>query len=219
LAHAARELEQHWTWADYQTWSDDQRWEIISGQAFAMTPSPTFRHQRIVIGLALQMESFFAERNCQLVTAPMDVRLSDQDVVQPDLLVICDPSRVKEGRIVGPPTLVVEVLSPWTERHDRVRKMRLYAEYGVKEYWIVTPYPHLVEIFVLAAKAYRFWNGYGKEDILTCAAFPELRLRLDRVFSFPLEPGEEVQEVRETTPPYPARTERTDAAAGGVIPA
>src|SRR5262245_54809384 len=133
--------DRRYTWRDYQLWQDDQRWEIIGGNAFAMSPSPATRHQRISIALSSALFSHFRGKRCQPFEAPMDVKLSDEDIVQPDILVVCDPNQVKTTHIEGAPALVVEILSPSSLAHDRVRKMNLYARFGVPELWIVTPYP------------------------------------------------------------------------------
>ena len=101
----------HYTWADYQTWNDDQRWEIIGGEAYLMSPGPTSRHQIISSALHAQMYAYFTGKPCRVLAAPMDVRLSDEDVVQPDLLVVCRPDQLTRTHIEGAPTLVVEILS------------------------------------------------------------------------------------------------------------
>jgi len=137
--------------------------------------------------------------------SPTAVKLSDQDIVQPDLLVVCDERQITRTHIEGPPSLVVEVISEATLMHDRVRKFRLYAQSGVKEYWIVTPYPHLIEVFNLHKGSYVLVGGYGKEDMLVSPTFPTLKLDLARVFDFRLEADEKVDVVKESRPP-PYRT-------------
>jgi Uma2 family endonuclease len=148
------------TWDAYRTWPDDERWEIIGGEGFAMTPSPASRHPLVVTNLVGELFPFFRKGPGRLIAAPMDVKLSDEDVVQPDLLVVCDPSQIKETHIDGPPALVIEITSPSSLRHDRVRKFALYARAGVKEYWVVTPYPSLIEVFILTNMGYRLEAGY-----------------------------------------------------------
>lgn len=136
----------------------------------------------------------------------MDVHLSDEDVVQPDLLVVCNPEQIKPTRIDGAPALVVEIVSPSTTTRDRLLKLNLYARTGVKEYWIVTPWPSLVEVLVLEGVRYFVHKVFGKDQTLVSATFPELKIDLTGVFDFPLEPGEEPPVVREPPPPaYQAR--------------
>jgi Uma2 family endonuclease len=201
MSEAVRSTER-FTWRDYRSWSDDERWEIIGGEAFAMTPAPILRHQRIVTELNRQMANAFLDKPCSVFVSPTDVKLSEEDVVQPDLLVVCDESKMKRTHIEGVPTLVVEVLSPSTVAFDRVRKLRLYAVSGVQEVWLVTPYPHTVEVFALDGDEYRLAGVYGKEDTLTSRRFSELTIDLDRLFDFPIEPGERIEMVKEGRPPY-----------------
>ena len=155
MNRAAARADTTFTWQDYRTWPDSERWELIDGEPFAMSPSPTDRHQLICVALVAGMAPHFRGKPCRLLVSPMDVKLSDTDVVQPDLLAVCDPNQFKGTHIEGPPALVVEVLSPSSELHDRMRKLDLYARYGVKEYWLVRPYPSAVEVLILDGPGYR----------------------------------------------------------------
>ena len=195
------------TWDDYRSWDDGERWEIIDGEAFNMSPAPRLRHQDVLIELATQLQLFFRGKTCKLFVAPTDVKLSEHDVIQPDLLVVCDAKQLKDTHVEGPPALVVEILSPTTQQHDRIRKLRLYAKFGVREYWIVNPYPSLVEILVLDDTQYRIHNVYGKNDRLSSPSFDGLEIELSAVFNFPISDAERIDEVRETMPPYAARRE------------
>ncbi len=142
-------VKENFTWDDYCSWPDDERWEIIDGESFAMSPAPILRHQMISIELSAQMQIQFRGKKCKVFVAPTDVKLSEYDVVQPDLLVVCDKNKMKRTHIEGAPTLIIEILSPSTSIHDRMHKMNLYAASGVKEVWLVTPYPALVEVYLL----------------------------------------------------------------------
>ena len=196
-----------YTWSDYCSWDDGQRWEIIGGDAYLMSPSPTSRHQDIVRELFLQMGSHFKGRSCRVYSAPLDVVLSDEDVVQPDILVVCEPGQIKRTHIQGAPALAVEIVSEHSARTDRMLKLQLYARAGVREYWIVTPWPSLVEVLLLQDGKYQVYGVYGKDNVLVSPSFPELKVDLKDVFNFPLEPGEEPPVVRE--PPAPVyRTTR-----------
>ena len=99
-----------------------------------------------------------------MFVAPTDVKLSEEDIVQPDLIVVCDANRIKPTHIEGPPTLVIEVLSPSTQAYDRVRKLRLFAASGVQEVWLVTPHPSLVEVLTLDGASYRIAGGYTRDE-------------------------------------------------------
>lgn len=197
MAHPEQKKTAPFTWNDYRTWPNDQKWEIIDGVAFAMSPSPTSRHQSIVGDLHGHLYPQFKRAPCKLIVSPMDVHLTDLDVVQPDLLVVCKPEQIQRTHIEGAPSLVIEVVSGDSLTRDRVRKLHLYARCGVQEYWIVTPYPSVVEVLQLDHGSYRLHGGYMKEDTLLSPLFPELRLELSDVFRFPLEPGDELPIMRE----------------------
>lgn len=188
------------TWTDYQSWTDDQRWEIIGGHPYAMT-APRVAHQVVCGELYALLHAHFKSKNCRPFLSPIDVRLSEHDVVQPDLIVVCEPSKITETHIEGPPTLVVEILSPSTQRHDRVRKLRLYAQAGVKEYWILQPKPAMAEVLSLKGAGFQIAGSYTELDQLVSPCFPDLVLDLNEVFPTPSD-GEVIDEVRETPPPY-----------------
>ncbi|MCA9776779.1 MAG: Uma2 family endonuclease [Candidatus Eremiobacteraeota bacterium] len=192
-------LKNRVTWSDYRSWDDENRWEIIDGQPYAMTV-PRVSHQAVCGELFALLHAHFKGRSCRPFISPIDVRLTEYDAVQPDLLVVCDESQITPTHIEGPPTLVVEVLSPSTQRHDRVRKLRLYAAAGVGEYWLIQPYPALAEVLSLENGSYLISGTYTEKDTLTSPSFPELALPLQEIF--PLSDGETIDEVRETPPPY-----------------
>lgn len=192
----------HFTWKDYQTWPDDERWELIGGEAIAMTPAPGTRHQGIQQELGRQFGNHFAGKKCQVFPAPTDVKLSEEDIVQPDLLVVCEQDQIKPTHIEGAPALIIEILSRSTEVYDRKRKLPLYASHGVKEVWLVTPYPWLIEVYVLDGQTYRLHGTYSKDDTLESPSFPELPMDLQAVFDFPIEPGERIKMVKEGRSPY-----------------
>src|SRR5512138_3388422 len=114
MGSPAKGIPQKYTYEDYLTWPDDERWEVIGGEAYAMTPAPTTGHQRISRELGRIVVSFFRGKTCEPFFAPTDVVLDDRNIVQPDMLVVCDPSKVTEKNIQGAPDLVVEILSPST---------------------------------------------------------------------------------------------------------
>ena len=139
----ALKLEEYYTYADYCTWNDSERWELIEGVPYMMSPAPSPIHQGISREIAGQLYNFLKGNPCKLFAAPFDVRLNadkaDDTVVQPDLLVICDSSKIDDKGCAGAPDLVIEILSPSTIRLDRIIKFRLYQKAGVREYWIVDP--------------------------------------------------------------------------------
>lgn len=182
---------------EYRSWTDDQRWEIIDGQPYAMSGA-SVAHQEICGNFYSALSQHFAGGPGRVYFAPLDVRLSDYDVVQPDLLVICDRSQLQGTHVDGPPALVIEVLSPSSVRHDRNKKFRLYAAAGVKEYWILYPSPPMAEVHLLDDQGYRTHEVYyGDRETLQSATFPDLRLNLE-----PLFPDIDSDEVKETPPLY-----------------
>jgi len=143
MSNLAYELDDFYTYADYLSWDTGTRYEIIDGVAYAMA-SPTARHQGISWELAGVIYEFLKDNPCKAFTAPFDVRLfpeeddSDTTVVQPDILVVCDKSKLADGKACkGAPDLIIEILSPASVIMDRKVKAEKYCEAGVKEYWIV----------------------------------------------------------------------------------
>jgi Uma2 family endonuclease len=138
--------ERHFTYADYKEWELDEgeRFELINGEVFAMS-SPNERHQAILTELLGQFYVFLRGKPCKVYPAPFDVRLfyeedeSDDTVVQPDMMVICDEEKRGHEGCRGAPDLVVEILSPSNTAIEMERKLKLYREAGVREYWVVDP--------------------------------------------------------------------------------
>ena len=204
-----------YTWDDYRAWPDDERWEIIGGEAYAMSPAPSVRHQHIQIRLAVALFTFLRRKTCRVYTAPIDVKLSDMNVVQPDVVVICRPEQIKPTHIEGAPSLVVEILSDSTEQRDRGIKMRLYALHGVPEVWLARASPALIEVYRLDGESYRLAATYVPPDTLKSPGFPKLRLRLREVFDFPLEPAEKAAMTAREGPPPACGTKRPRRGAKG----
>ena len=184
------DLDKTYTYADYLTWRLEEYVELIRGKIFRMSPSPNREHQRVSRRLTAYFLPFFEQGDCELFIAPMDVRLfgkaEEKDtltVVQPDLFVVCDPSKMHFSACFGAPDFIVEILSPSTSRKDVTDKYDLYQEAGVREYWIVDPVHHLLEQHVLERGKFTFKGRYGRIDAVKPAIFPELSIDLERVFS------------------------------------
>jgi len=164
---------------------DGNRYEIINGE-LVVTPAPLARHQRVLLRLTRLLDRFLEEHSGgELFIAPFDIVLGPHDVVEPDLLVIAtQQGRVRgtENAFVGPPVLVVEIISPSSERTDLIKKMALYARSGVPEYWTVDPERHELTIHVLADGTY----VQAEADDAGCIAskvFPGLRVHTREVFA------------------------------------
>ena len=157
-----------YTYKDYCSWPDIERWELIDGVAYNMSPAPSSRHQGISGELYFQIK-IFLKNKCRVFAAPFDVFLpvfpikSEYEidtVVQPDLSVICDKSKIIEKGCLGSPDLIIEILSPSTSKRDLNEKFQLYERSGVKEYWIVDPGNKYIRIFHLISEG----ENSGKYD-------------------------------------------------------
>ena len=147
------EPHKHYTWSDYVSWDDDARYELINGMPYMMSPAPSISHQAVSMELSRQLANFLKGKPCKVLSAPCDVRLNagdgDDIVVQPDLLIVCDMSKLDGRACVGAPDMVIEVSSPSSMRHDRLTKFHLYQKAGVREYWIVEDDTKILQIHIL----------------------------------------------------------------------
>ena len=178
-----------WTYKDYKEWElkPGERFELINGIAYGMA-SPSTEHQLIVSVLNAEFYNFLKGKKCRVIPSPYDVRLfyeddeSDDSVVQPDLIVVCDSNKlVKEG-CRGAPDLAIEILSPSNSAIEMHRKLNLYLEAGVQEYWVIDPEEKLVEIFHLEADRY-IPQILRKADVLKSVKFSGLEIALDVLFA------------------------------------
>lgn len=181
-APALRKPEHRFTWQDYQTWPDGERWEIIDGTAYAMSPAPSTRHQSVAGNLFVIFKQACAGTPCKPFIAPTDVKLSDEDVVQPDILVVCDPAKITPGHIEGVPDVVVEILSPHTSAKDLREKKALYERAGVKEYLIVDPLEHYAIRFLNNADGFDKGTVFGSDQMLLITTLQGAEVPLWEVF-------------------------------------
>ena len=150
---------QRFSYADYLSWTDDKMRELLNGVVYAFS-APFRNHAKITSALFGKTWNHIAKRKgkCEIYHAPFDVRLplsgetaNDKiyNVVQPDICVICDPSKLDERGCLGAPDLIVEVISPSTGKRDLNEKYFLYEAAGVREYWVVYPKDKAVTVFLL----------------------------------------------------------------------
>ena len=172
------------TYEDYCLLPDNgKRYEIIDGELF-VTPSPLRRHQRVLANVLYYLTGFVKKHELgHVYPAPFDVVFSQFDVVEPDILYISKAraSVVTEKNVQGAPDLVVEVLSESTAKIDRTTKLKLYARYGVAEYWVIDPLTYAVEIYRLAAGGYELAAQLDSSQSLTSPLFPGFTLPLSRL--------------------------------------
>ena len=183
------DLSKTYNYADYLTWQFDGMVELIKGKVFNMSPAPGSYHQRVSRNIFKDLAVFLNKEKCEVFVAPFDVRLSNYKydkeiltVVQPDICVICDPTKIDEKGCNGSPDLIIEILSPSTKKKDVQDKFQLYEESGVKEYWIVYPLEKLVDVFLLENNKYRLVKKYVHDDIVPVNIFQSLNISLTDIF-------------------------------------
>jgi Uma2 family endonuclease len=189
------DMSRQYTYADYLQWLDSKRRELINGFIRVMSPAPVVSHAAVVMDLSTTLHSFIRRRNgkCKAFTAPFDVRLpkngeKDDDkiysVVQPDIVVVCDPSKIDENGCLGAPDMVVEVLSPSTRKYDLNEKFNLYEASGVREYWVVAPVGKDVTVFLLQENG-RYAEGvvYQKSAKIPVQTLPGLEVDAEELFA------------------------------------
>jgi len=140
MENLAYKEEKTYTYEDLEKIDDGNRYEIIDGELYLLS-SAVSKHQVILGDMYLQFVNFFNGKKCKPLISPLDVRLDargkkSKNVVQPDLMVVCDQNKIQD-KIEGAPDLVVEVLSKYNKQHDKIDKYHLYQKYGVREYWII----------------------------------------------------------------------------------
>ena len=147
-----------YSYGDYLNWTWGEMVELIKGKIYRMSPAPSSLHQRISVELLRQIANFLTKERCQVFSAPFDVRLpssktkNDTDiftVVQPDLCVVCDPTKIDKRGCLGAPDWIIEILSKNTSSKDLNEKFDVYEEAGVKEYWVVFPYEQVIQQYIL----------------------------------------------------------------------
>ncbi|MBT0811505.1 Uma2 family endonuclease [Litoribacter ruber] len=179
-----------YSYADYLSWEMDEMVEIIKGKVFKWTAAPNRIHQKVVNQLSFELNKFLNGKQCELYPAPFDVRLPTKSkknediftVVQPDLCVICDKSKLDDAGCIGAPDLIVEILSPGNNRKELYHKYEVYRESGVKEYWLVHPFEHTLLIYTLKNGAYAASRLYGKGDIVESSVLKGFQLDLEEFF-------------------------------------
>ena len=179
-----------YTYGDIQKNNGKGRFEVIEGVVYDMTPAPATEHQRISRDLGFLVHEFLKGKKCELFSAPFDVLLPEGDeadvqvktVVQPDIVVVCDPEKITPRGCRGAPNWVVEILSPATAGKDQILKRRIYEKAGVREYWVVHPTDRTIMVYRLQKSKLTFVDTYDDQAELKVNCLPGFLLKTSDVF-------------------------------------
>lgn len=173
-----------YTYNDYLLLPEDKRYEILDGDLYVV-PAPNIKHQRVSLNLTVALHQHVRDKNLgEILEAPCDVVLSDENVVQPDILFVRKERAgiIGEKNLQAAPDIMIEILSEGTRRKDLDIKKKIYARFGAPEYWIVDPTADTVEVLVWSELGYVTAGLYAKSDRLSSPLLPRLNLPLSQVF-------------------------------------
>lgn len=178
-------VKKRYTYEDYLKTPDDVRYELIEGELL-LTPSPGAKHQRILGNIYVKIRQYVEERNMgEVFLAPFDIVLGNENVFEPDILFVSKENSgiITEANIQGAPDLIIEILSPSTAYRDLVKKKRIYAEFGVKEYWIVDPEEKTVEVYGLENNRFRLRGSYSSDGVIASFLLKGLRIPVQEILT------------------------------------
>jgi len=178
-----------YTYADYLKWDFEEIIELIKGKIFAKAAAPNRRHQEVSGNIYLVIATFLKSHYCKVYSAPFDVRFSKNpeysktdSIVQPDISVICDLTKLDDKGCWGAPDLIVEILSPGNSRVEIQNKYELYEEFGVREYWVVHPTDCTVLIYTLTDGKFQPSRLLTSGNHIKSSVIPGFTLDLEEVF-------------------------------------
>ncbi|MEI9944950.1 MAG: Uma2 family endonuclease [Chitinophagaceae bacterium] len=181
-----------YTYADYLQWRFKERLELFRGRIFKLS-APNTKHQVIAREMFVPFATFLKKQKCQAYIAPFDVRLPVKNkkkdneistVVQPDICIVCDESKIDKRGCCGAPDLVVEILSPGNSKKELKDKYELYEEACVSEYWVVYPEEESIIIFLLNEnKKYDGAKVYTADDTIVSKIIPGFSINLNDIFT------------------------------------
>jgi Uma2 family endonuclease len=191
MGYPAKKETGYYTYTDYITWSEDQRYELIEGVIYDMSPAPSVRHQTILGELFRQISNYLVGKTCKVFMAPFDVRFLPREkktdeirtVVQPDIVIICDKTKIDAKGGIGAPDLIIEIVSPGSLKKDMQEKFTLYENEGVQEYWVVYPFDRFIMVFGLGESGrYGHPMIYSESEHIKVGIFEDLIIDLKSVF-------------------------------------
>ena len=175
-----------YTYNDYLTYDENERIEIIEGEIINMSPAPSRIHQKVITAILMELGNYIKSNNgsCEVYPAPFDVIFKNDDeeitnsknIVQPDISVICDKSKLTDKGCSGSPDMIVEVVSPFNPSNDYVRKLNLYEQFKVKEYWIVNPIEKNILVYTLTHDGYDAPKVYTFNDKIKVNIYDNLEI-------------------------------------------
>ena len=181
-----------YTYADYLQWKFEERLELFRGKVFKLS-APNTKHQDISRNILVPIALFLKKKPCKVFAAPFDVRLPVKNkkkddevttVVQPDICVICDETKIDSRGCCGAPDLMVEILSPGNSKKEIRLKYELYEEASVKEYWIVNPVEENIVVFILnEERKFCGLKMYASSDTIESLAVSGLKINLNEIFT------------------------------------
>jgi Uma2 family endonuclease len=186
------DLSKKYSYREYLTWQFSDMVELIKGRILKMSPAPMMRHQVVLLNIASAIRHYLKKNTCQVFVAPFDVRLprksetSDEQiftVVQPDICVVCDPAKLDRRGCIGAPDMIVEILSPGNMARDAKVKFDLYEEFGVNEYWIVSPGDENVVVYLLEDGKYVLRGEYAEPCMIPVTTLPDFSLEWSEIFT------------------------------------
>ena len=177
--------DKYYTYEEYAALDDGNRYELHNGKLYMMSGATRF-HGIASVEIVTQLSNFLKGKTCEVYHSPYDVRLweNEDTVYEPDVFVVCDPSKLKDKYCEGAPDFIAEILSPSTSLNDKITKFNNYFEAGVKEYWIVDPADKTVLAYRLIDKAYVAQN-YCETDMAPIQVLDGFQIDLSLVFRNP----------------------------------
>ncbi len=182
------DLTKEYTYSDYLSWQFSERVELIKGFIRKMSPAPNRFHQVVAKNLSGIFYNSFRKHPCDVYVAPFDVRLpvkskkKDTTIVQPDLCVICDKTKLDDAGCNGAPELMIEILSPNNSKHDLDTKFKLYEEAGVLEYWIIEPVEKMLLVYTLQNGKFIGLPPQTEGNNIKSVLFPDLQIAITDIF-------------------------------------